>query len=149
MASLAEIGERIGIPQDDLAELIELPVVADAMQSAAENPNWAPNSIWRGIGRPTLFTDSKGLDIDSLRTELVKRRELATRTTDGKIIEQRHGHPMSMGRMKKAESIARRRFDVIREVHRLFRNHYAEPQSMARVRDLLEAEMIKSEGSEP
>jgi hypothetical protein len=144
MPSLAETGDRIGIPEDDLAELIELPVVAQALQTAAENPNWAPNSIWRGVGRPTLFTDTKGLDIESLRVELVKRRELATRTTDGKIVPERFGSPVSTGRLQKAQNIARRRLEVIYEVATLLEKHPHEPQSMAKARNYLGSELEKA-----
>lgn len=144
MATLAEVGGRIGIPDDDLAELIELPIVAQALQTAAENPNWAPNSVWRGLGRPTLYTDHSGLDIVSLRMELVKRRELATRTTDGKIIPERLGSPVSTGRLQKAERIARRRLEVIFKVEELLRDHPHEPQSMTKARNYLGAELEKA-----
>lgn len=147
MASLADLGRRIGIPESELAELIELPVVAEAMQIAAESPNWAPRGIWRSVGRPTVFKESSGLDLFALRAELTKRRELATRG-DGKIVTERFGHPVLMGRLQRAEEVARRRFDVIRRAERLLAQHYAEPLAMAEVKRLLAEEIKRSEGSD-
>ncbi len=150
MPSLAEIGERIGIPQEALAELLELPIVADAIRVAGENPNWSPNSIWKGVGRPTLYKDSTGLDLDPLFVELAKRRELATRATDGRVILDRHMRPgpITAGLMHRAENVARRRFAVIQEVERLMTNHYAEPVSMEKAKMLLREELKISEGGE-
>lgn len=149
MPSLAEIGVRIGIPTDALAELLELPIVADAIRVAGENPHWAPNSIWKGVGRPTLYKDSSGLDLDPLFVELAKRRELATRS-DGRINLTRltHAGPITAGRLQKAESVARRRYEIIREVERLMTNHHAEPASMEKAKMLLREELKISEGGE-
>lgn len=149
MPSLAEIGEAIGIPAQALAELIELPIVADAIRVAGENPHWSPNSIWKGVGRPTLYKDSTGLNLDPLYVELAKRRELATRS-DGKVNLARltHAGPITAGRLRKAESIARRRYEIIRKVELLLTNHFAEPTSMREARTLLRRELEVSEGGE-
>lgn len=142
---------RIGIPGDKLLDLLELPVVAHAVQSAAKNPNWHPRSIWEGVGRPTIWIDmplGEGTaDIEKLELELEKAREAATRG-DGQVVPERMGHPMMAGRLRKAEQIGRRRLDVIKRVQYLMQNHYAEPQSMHEVQELLRDEMKRSEGSE-
>lgn len=149
MPSLAEIADGIGIPADALVELIELPIVGDAIRVAGENPNWSPNSIWKGVGRPTLYKDSTGLDLDPLYVELAKRRELATRS-DGRINLGRltNAGPITAGRLQKAANLARRRYEVIREVERLMTHHYAEPVSMEKVKMLLREELKISEGGE-
>jgi hypothetical protein len=145
MATLAETGERIGIPTDLLEDLIELPVVAEALHSAAANPNWAPKSIWKGVGRPTIFEREK-LKVEQLQMELVKRRELATRTTDGRIIPERHGSPISTGRLQKAETIARRRLQVIVKLSELMKRPH-EPRAMKEMDDWVKAELEKAKGA--
>jgi hypothetical protein len=141
MGTLVEVGERIGIPADDLAELIELPVVASAMQTAAENPHWLARTIWKKVGRSSLYRESTGLKIESLRVELVKRRELATRTTDGEIV-------ISPGRLRRAEKVARRRHEVISKAERLLTHHFHEPRAMEEARNILRLELQESEGME-
>lgn len=147
MTSLAETGERIGIPTDLLEDLIELPIVAEALHSAAENPNWAPKSIWKGVGRPTIYVGDE-LKVDQLQVELMKRRELATRTSDGKIVPERLGSPLAMGRMQKAETVAKRRREVIEHVHSLLLNHAHEPLKMVEAKTWLETEIAKSTGGD-
>jgi hypothetical protein len=147
MATLAETGERIGIPTDLLEDLIELPVVAEALHSAAANPEWAPRSIWKGVGRPTIYLGEK-LKIEQLQMELVKRRELATRTSDGRIVPERLGSPLATGRMQKAETVAKRRREVIEHVHGLLMNHAHEPRKMDEAKTWLETEIAKSTGGD-
>jgi hypothetical protein len=153
MATLAETGERIGIPTELLEDLIQLPIVVQALHSAAENPSWAPRTIWKGVGRPTIYVGEE-LKIEQLQIELDKRRELATRTTDGRIIPERMGGPLSTGRMQRAEAVAKRRLAVIAEVDNLMGDHYpyakpyAESSSMVRVKFLLKQELELSEGRE-
>lgn len=149
MATLAETGERIGIPTNLLEDLIELPVVAEALHSAAANPNWAPKSIWKGVGRPTIF-EREELKVEQLQMELVKRRELATRTSDGKIVPERMGSPISTGRLQRAEVIAKRRLEILVKVDRLMMEHarLPDPNKLLTVRALVGAEVEKAERGE-
>lgn len=145
MPTLAEIGKRIGIPAEALEDLIELPIVADAIRVAGEQPHWAPDSIWKGVGRPTLYTESNGLNLDALYLELTKRRELTTRATDGAVIRDRLSGPLSTGLLMKAENVARRRLDVIDRAYDLLTNRPHEPGVLTEVRALLGAELEKGE----
>lgn len=142
MATLAEIGVRIGIPAEALEDLIELPVVADAIRVAGENPHWKPNSIWKGVGRPTLYTAGTGLNLDALYLELTKRRELATRATDGRLVPNRLAGlgPISVGRLQKAEQIARRRLAVIEQTYQLLNQ---QPADLHQAATVLRAELAK------
>lgn len=148
MPSLAEIGERIGIPHLDLVELIELPIVGEAIQAAGENPNWTAKTIWKRVGRPTLYTDSGGLNVDPLYVELRKRRELATRS-DGRVNLERlvQAGPITAGRLRRTEDISQRRLEVIMEVDRLLRDHAFEPASMQRAKNFLGVELEKAKGA--
>lgn len=137
--TLVQIAEKIGIPRDSFEELIQLPIVARAITVAADKPSFPPSSVWKAVGRPTLWKNG-GLDIEALEVELAKRLELATRS-DGKIVDQRLGYPVLQGRAQKAEAQATRRLAVIERVYELMKNHYAEPSSMQEVKDILTKEI--------
>jgi hypothetical protein len=140
MSSPADLGERIGIPSERLEELLQLPIVTRALVVAAEHPDMTASGVWKSVGRPTLYKEGR-LDLDALLVELAKRTNVMTRNSDGKIIEQRAGHPMIMGRLKLAESQAQRRIGVIYEVEDLLTKHSHEPQAMNRAREILRTEV--------
>lgn len=155
MASLAEIGERIGIPPDRLEDFIELPCVAQAIQTAAENPTWAPASVWSGVGRPTYYPrKATALDLKGLEQEKVKIQGLTTRQEDGEVVWNRLASPLATGRMQRAEKIARRRLGVIATAEDSLRQYIALQgeaslhEHLAKARAVLNEEMRRSEGGE-
>lgn len=144
--SVAEVATRIGIPLDKLEDLIELPAISTALVTARTHPNKTPEQIWHYAELPV--TDPDGLDIAMLERELQYGRELAEKGDGSQVpLEQRVHHPLLMGRLQKAEQITHRRLEVVREVARLMKDHYAEPKSMGVAKRVLAKEIERSEES--
>lgn len=140
--SVAQVAGRIGIPAEKLEDLIELPEVSEALIFARERPGWSPEQVWAANDLPTI--DPDGLDIGELESRLEAGRRLAEKGDGSRVpLEQRVHHPLLMGRLQKAEQIARRRLEIIVKVAELMQNHYAEPSSMQQVKDLLAVEIEK------
>lgn len=146
--TVAQVASRIGIPAEKLEDLIELPLVSEALVLARDNPNMRAESIWATLDLPTI--DPDGLDIQQLERELAALRNLATKGDGSRVpLDTRSLHPMLKGRLELAERQAERRLHIISEVHELMTNHYAEPQSMDRVKKLLTEEINFSGGARP
>jgi hypothetical protein len=142
--TVAEVAARIGIPVDKLEDLIELPAVSDALVTARSHPNKTPEQIWHYAELPVI--DPDGLDIAKLERELMHARELGEKGDGSQApLDQRINHPILRGKLQQAEEIARRRLEIISEVSRLMRDHYAEPQSMDVAKRMLANEIERSE----
>jgi hypothetical protein len=151
--TLVQIAERIGIPRDRFEELIQLPIVARAITVAADKPNLAPGSVWKAVGRPTLWKNPRidkdaELDVEALEIELAQRLELATRS-DGKVVEQRLGYPILQGRLQRATQDATIRFNLIErcldEIEKDFKSYGTVTPGCVRARDYLKAEVQRVE----
>jgi len=146
--TVAQVASRIGIPPEALEDLIELPLVSEALVLARDNPNMRAESVWATLDLPVI--DPDGLDIPKLERELAALRNLATKGDGSRVsLDARALHPMLKGRLKLAEGQAERRLDIILRVHELMTNHYAEPQSMDMVKELLTNEINFSGAPRP
>jgi hypothetical protein len=142
--TVAEVAGRIGIPLDKLEDLIELPAVSEALVTARQHPNKTPEQIWYYAELPVI--DPDGLDIAKLERELMHARGLAEKGDGSRApLDHRIDHPILRGKLQQAEEIARRRLEIIREVSRLMRDHYADPRSMDAAKRMLENEIARSE----
>lgn len=137
--TVAEVAQRIGLPLDKVADLIELPEVSAALIFAGESPEAAPERIWALAELPVI--DPDGVDIERLEWRLDAARRLAQKG-DGSQVPV--GQAARASAMRRAKEVAERRLQVIEEVHALMTNHYAEPQSMEKVKKLLRDELKRS-----
>ena len=138
--TLIQIAERIGIPRDKFEDLIQLEVVARAITIAADRPHFPPENVWKAVGRPVVLHKDGELDVELLEIELERQRGIIT-NAEGQVIKARIGHPLLMGRLQKAESIADRRLTVIYEALEALKH----PTNPSRAQALLENEAERTQ----